>query len=224
MVAAQRGVRLSLLELQPHERAVDDFLRRIERQEAAGRLRRALPPSGVDLRAQQLSEDRKGDAPVADALVGDPFVEAAKAGRESLQEIGAIELRRLADALDRAGQRQPFETAGVDLHEVGIEADRLAFAEEEVGTEAERVAQVGDQQPEAALGVDAEDHRCKEAQRLGAAQMQSQPDHQRFGRAAADRKRIPFAIDGRKVAEETNLQERHGPAVRLPQYVRRGSE
>ena len=43
LIAAQRRVGTSLLELQAHERAMDDFLRRIERQQPRRRLASPLP-------------------------------------------------------------------------------------------------------------------------------------------------------------------------------------
>src|SRR5205814_6357472 len=72
VVAAQRGVGTALVELQAHERAVDDFLRRVKRQQPPRGLDGALPPAGADLRGQELAEDADDDAPVAEALGGEP--------------------------------------------------------------------------------------------------------------------------------------------------------
>src|SRR5213079_1929051 len=90
LIAAQRGVGAALVELQTHERAVDDFLRRIEREEPPGGLDRALPPAGPDLRRQQLAEDADADAPVAETFGGEPFVVAFDGADEAFEEVAAV--------------------------------------------------------------------------------------------------------------------------------------
>ena len=126
LVAAQRGVGTALFELQPHQRAMHDFLRRIEREQTAGGVGGVLPPPGLDLRGQQLAEDRERGVPVVEAAFGEPFVEAGKIAVEVIEQIAAINLGRGADRVQRIVRGENIEARDVDFDAARIESQRVA--------------------------------------------------------------------------------------------------
>ena len=101
LITAQRRVGTPLLELQPHQRAMHDFLRRIEREKFSRGLDRALPPAGIDLRGEQPPEDRHRAAPIREAAFSEPVIERLNAGRKTFEQIAAIDIRGVAHVIDR---------------------------------------------------------------------------------------------------------------------------
>src|SRR5207248_8840374 len=187
------------------ERAVDDFLRRVEREETPGDVDGALPPAGADLRGEQLAEDADADAPVAEALGGEPLVVALDGADEAFQEVAAIELGGLAQRRDRAVLVELEEAKRVDVDDGGVEAERRAVAlEQPRREEAKGVVEVAREE----RGVVAEEGLEVAQRRLGV-EVERHPDDGRLRAAAADRQRVAAMVDGRELAEKTDRQQLH---------------
>src|SRR6266849_5416271 len=115
LITPERGVGTALLELQAHERAMDDFLSRIECQQPAGCLGRVLPPASFDLHRQQLSENGKSAAPVVKTLAREPLIESRDSAGKAFQKIAAVEVRRFPQRVDRPGRDERVEARHIDV-------------------------------------------------------------------------------------------------------------
>ncbi len=211
LIAAQRGVGTSLFELQTNERAMDDFLRGIEGQQPPGGVDRFLPPSGANLRRQEIAEDRQRGAQECETALGEPFIEGWNAGRKVRQQVPAKNLGRLADRVDRRRRDQLIEAASVDVDGLPIEADRHTIVDEDVRRQkTKRVVQIANDR--AHLGFRsriAKEQRAELRDRRLAVDFQRQINDERLRPPIPNRERIASIVDGRKVTEQTDGEEDH---------------
>jgi hypothetical protein len=127
----------------------------------------------------------------------------------SVEEVAAIELGRLARAVDGVAGREPVEALDVDADALGGEVEDVAvFDDQARRQEPECILQLVDEAADAGAVFAAEQERGRFAGgRFLTAQRHVYDERLRF--PIADRQRVAAVIGRRELAEQTNCEERH---------------
>ena len=173
-----------------------DLLRRVERQQPAGRLDGQLPPTCLDLRAEQLAEDGDHLTGILPALHLQPAVECFQAAGEAGEQGTGVEIGRRADRRQRLRCREGVESHHVDFDDLPLQPQRPAVVPEQVGrNESQRELEVtGERRRHIHIAVDKEGGEVLD--RALAFHRQCQEGDERLRASIADRQRVAAVVDG----------------------------
>ena len=121
LVLAERGAPAAQVGVQPHERPVDGFLERIEREETQGRVHRGVQRPRRALVGGEAGQRLDGSLTQPLPLGSEPLLEGRRLDHEARQKVAAVETRGPLEPLRRPLVDGRLETPGVDLHQRRVE-------------------------------------------------------------------------------------------------------
>ena len=127
LVLAQRGLPAPEPRIEPHDRAVDGLLQRVQREETQTGLHGRLGGAGLLLMDEQAAQALDGQLVQALPLGREPLLERALGQRQPGQQVAPIEA---GDLLERGGAAvgdQPLELRHVHIHDRGVQGHARAI-------------------------------------------------------------------------------------------------
>jgi hypothetical protein len=146
LVLAQPGLPAPEPDIEPHDRAVDGLLQRVQREQAEPGLEGRLGRAGRLLMDEQTAQALKGQLVQALPLEGEPLLERGLGQRQVRQQVTPVEPDDLLERGGAAVGDQPLEARHVHVHDRRVEGHARAVHDRSPGQDLpdsrEGVAQV----------------------------------------------------------------------------------
>ena len=224
LVLAEGGGPPALAHVEAHERAMDLFLERVDREQARGGMGGLFHPSCLAVALDEPAERVDGQLAEPRALDVQPLLEGRRRDVHAVEQRTLIERHGRLERLRRSTPHEPLECRDVELERGRGQRDRIALHEERARIGGEDAAQAHHRLAQALPRL-ALPHVAPEESRERLARVRASGPHREVGQ---ERLRLARGQGARAVvraeqeaAEELEGEPRHRPRAVAPAFRRR---